>query len=42
VEQISPDIGLHFSFWKIKLVLVAGLLMVLTLFVFVVPEIFKK
>jgi hypothetical protein len=39
---VSPDIALHFSFWKIKLVLSAGLLMVLTFFYFVVPEIFKN
>jgi hypothetical protein len=39
-ETVSPDIGLHFSFWKIKLVLCAGPLMVLTFFYFVVPEIF--
>jgi hypothetical protein len=38
---VSPDIGLHFSFWKIKLVLSAGPLMVLTFFYFAVPEIFK-
>jgi hypothetical protein len=38
---VSPDIGLHFSFWKIKLVLSAGPCMVLTFFYFVVPEIFK-
>jgi hypothetical protein len=38
---VSPDIELHFSFWKIKLVLSAGPLMVLTFFFFVVPEIFK-
>jgi hypothetical protein len=39
---VSPDIGLHFSFWKIKLVLSAGLIMVLTFFYFIVPEIFKN
>jgi hypothetical protein len=39
---VSPDIGLHFSFWKIKLVLSAGPLMVLTLVYFVVPDIFKN
>jgi hypothetical protein len=39
---VSPDIGLHFSFWKINLVLSAGPLMVLTFFYFVVPEIFKN
>jgi hypothetical protein len=33
---------IFFSFWKIKLVLVAGLLMILILFFFVVPGIFKK
>jgi hypothetical protein len=39
---VSTDIGLHFSFWKIKLVLSAGPLMVLTFFYFVVPDIFKN
>jgi hypothetical protein len=39
---VSPDIGLHFSFWKIKLVLSAKPLMVLTFFYFVVPEILKN
>jgi hypothetical protein len=39
---VAPDIGLHFSFWKIKLVLSAEPLMVLTFFYFVVPEIFKN
>jgi hypothetical protein len=39
---VSPDIGLNFSFWKIKLVLSAELPMVLTFFNFVVPEIFKN
>ncbi len=39
---VSPDIVLHFSFWKIKLVLYAGPLMVLTIFYFVVPEILKN
>jgi hypothetical protein len=39
---VSPDIGLHFSFWKIKLVLSAKPLMVLTFLYFVVSEIFKK
>ncbi len=39
---VSPDIGLHFNVWKIKLVLYAGLLMVLTFFYFVVPEMFKN
>ncbi len=39
---VSLDIGLHFSFWKIKLVLSAKPLMVLTFFYFVVPEIFKN
>jgi hypothetical protein len=39
---VSPEIGLHFRFWKIKVVLSAGLLMVLTFFYFVVPEIFKN
>ncbi len=38
---VSPDIGLHFSFWKIIFVLSAGPLMVLTFFYSVVPEIFK-
>jgi hypothetical protein len=38
---VSPDIGLHFSFWKIKLVLSAGQLMVLTIFYSVIHEIFK-
>jgi hypothetical protein len=35
---VSLDIGLHFSFWKIELVLFAGPLTVLTFFYFVVPE----
>jgi hypothetical protein len=39
---VSPNTGLHFSFWKNKLVLSAGLLMVLTFFYFVVPEIFEN
>jgi hypothetical protein len=39
---VSPDIVLHFSFWKIKFVLSAEPLMVLTFFYFVVPEIFKN
>jgi hypothetical protein len=39
---VSPDIGLHFSFWKIKLVLSAEPHMVLKFFYFVVPEIFKN
>jgi hypothetical protein len=39
---VSPDIGLHFSFWKIKLVLSAEPLTVLKFFYFVVPEIFKN
>jgi hypothetical protein len=38
---VSLDIGLHFRFWKIKLVLSARPLMVLTFFYLVVPEIFK-
>jgi hypothetical protein len=38
---VSPNVGLHFRFWKIKLVLSSRLLMVLTFFFFVVPEIFK-
>jgi hypothetical protein len=41
-KTASPDIGLQFSLWKIKLVLSAGPLMVLTFFYFVVPEIFKN
>ncbi len=36
---VSPDIGLHFRFWKLKLVLSAGSLMVLTFSYFAVPEI---
>ncbi len=39
---VSPDIGLHFRFWKIKLVLSIGLLNVLTFSYFVVPEILKN
>jgi hypothetical protein len=39
---VSPDIGLHFSFWKIKLVLSAGPLLILKFFYFVVPEMFKN
>jgi hypothetical protein len=39
---VSPDIGLHFGFWKIIFVLSAGLLMVLKFFYFLVPEIFKN
>jgi hypothetical protein len=39
---VSPDIGLHFWFWKIKLVLSAGPLVVFTFFYFVVPEILKN
>jgi hypothetical protein len=38
----SLDIGLHFRFWKIKLVFSAGPLMVLTFAYFTVPEIFKN
>jgi hypothetical protein len=39
---VSTDIGSHFPFWKIKLVLSAGPLMVLTFSSFAVPEIFKN
>jgi hypothetical protein len=39
---VSPDTGLQFSFWKIKLVLSAKPLMVLTFFYFVVHEILKN
>jgi hypothetical protein len=39
---VSPDIGIQFSFRKIKLVLSAGPLMVLTFFYFVVSDIFKN
>jgi hypothetical protein len=34
---VSPDIGLQFRFWKFKLVLYAGLLLVFTFFYFIVP-----
>jgi hypothetical protein len=39
---VSPDIGFSFRFWKIKLVLSAGPLMVFTFFYFVGPEIFNN
>jgi hypothetical protein len=42
LKGVSPDIGLHFRFWKIKLVLSAGTLMVLTFSYVVIPEIFKN
>jgi hypothetical protein len=41
-ETVSPDIGLHFIFWKIRLVLSAGPLMVFTFFYCLVPDIFKN
>ncbi len=39
---LVPVVGIHFSFWKIKLVLSAGPLMILKFFYFVVPEILKN
>ncbi len=39
---VSPDIGLHFRFWKINLVLSAGPFIDLTFSYFVVPAILKK
>jgi hypothetical protein len=39
---VSPDIGLYFRFWKFKLVLSAGPLLVFTFFYFIIPEIFKN
>jgi hypothetical protein len=41
-RTVSSDIGLHYRFWKIKLVLSAGPLMILSFFNFVIPEIFKN
>jgi hypothetical protein len=38
---VSPDIGLHFRFWKIQLILSAGPLMVLKFSYFVVLDIQK-
>jgi hypothetical protein len=39
---VSPGIGFYLRFWKFKLVLSAGPLMVFTFFYFIVPEIFKN
>jgi hypothetical protein len=41
-RTVSPDIGSYFRFWKIKLVLFAGQLMVSTFFYFVVMVILKN